>query len=195
MMDSHAAGLDGASAKTALTLLQELPFEMLLATDGRTTELLETLLREKLVVTVLRQEKLPEGQVGAGEGGAVYVRESVLSGEKSRFIVSHNIALVSAKHLPAPLFENIASKQEGIGKTIGSSALRSFRNVIESGRVNAEDAVDLFGRPLRLRLEELSGKVPYKRYEIYFGPHPGIRMLEYYHPDLVERRLKQELRG
>ncbi len=169
--------------------LHTLVFDMLLVTDGRTTELLETMLKEKLTVSVLRQERLNE---------EMYIRESVLSGERSGFIVSHNIALVSSKHLPASLFESIADRQEGIGKTIGAKALPSFRKVAEYGRIDADRAVDPFGRPLRLRLPGVCSSVPFKRYFIYFGQgeqavrEPGIRMLEYYHPDIVKHRLQRD---
>ncbi|TLS50661.1 4-hydroxybenzoate synthetase [Paenibacillus antri] len=183
MTDFASVDSDSRSEKTALELLHELLFGLLLVTDGRTTELLETLLNEKLVVTVLRQERWDK---------ETYIRESVLTGEKSGFIVSHNVALVSSKHLPAPLFEKIADRQEGIGKTIGSNALRSFRKVVEAGRIDAADAVDLFRRPLRLQLPELRSQVPYKKYLIYFDREPGIQMLEYYHPDLVRHRLRRE---
>nr|WP_306813138.1 4-hydroxybenzoate synthetase [Paenibacillus soyae] len=164
---------------------------MLLVTDGRTTDLLETLLGEKMHVTVMRQEQWNEGEGEAEEGSPYYLRESVLSGAGSGFVVSHNIALVHSKNVPQALFEKIAHKEEGIGKAISSIGVESFRKVIESGRLRGEEAVDLFGKPVTLRFPALSKPVPYKKYVIYFGLVPGIQLLEYYNPELIPYRLKR----
>jgi flagellar biosynthesis GTPase FlhF len=93
--------------------------------------------------------------------------------------------------VPPSLFEKIAHRQEGIGKSISSIGLQTFRKVVESGLKSEEEAVDLFQKPIKLRFPELRNKVPYKRYLIYFGLVPGIQMLEYFNPDVVRHRLKQ----
>lgn len=175
-----------------LDVWSRLIFDMLLVTDGRTTDLLETLLDEKMNVTVIRQEQWKEGQGNGSEGSPYYLRESVLSGAMSGFVVSHNIALVHSKNVPPALFEKIAHKEEGIGKAISAIGMESFRKVLESGRVRGQDAVDLFQEPITLRFPELNKPVPYKKYVIYFGLVPGIQLLEYYNPELIHHRLKQQ---
>lgn len=178
----------------ALDFLQGLIFDILLKTDGRTTDMLETLLDEKMLVSVIRQEQMNEDHAdpqGESSGAPYYIRESILISDKSHFIVSHNIALVDSKHVPPALFEKIAHRQEGIGKSISSIGLQTFRKVVDSGLKSEEEAVDLFQNTLQLRFPDLCNKVPYKKYSIYFGLVPGIQMLEYFNPDIVRHRLKQ----
>ncbi|MBB6670584.1 4-hydroxybenzoate synthetase, partial [Cohnella nanjingensis] len=113
-MDSHAAG-------RALDLLHGLIFKILLATDGRTTDVLEALLDEKMKVHVIRQEQMQQEhaeRLGESSGAPYYMRESLLLSEKSRFLVSHNFSLVYAKHVPPSLYEKIVRREEGIGKAI-----------------------------------------------------------------------------
>ncbi|WP_163538818.1 chorismate pyruvate-lyase family protein [Gracilibacillus sp. YIM 98692] len=188
--------VDSQYERKASDLLQELLLDLLLVTDGRTTDLLEILLNEKVRVEVIRQEPIAEDNNLMGEfsGGPYYIRESVLIGEKSGFVVSHNIALVYSKHVPPALFENIANRQQGIGKAISSLGVRSFREVVDSGFINEEEAVDLFRQPVKIRFPNLYNKLPYKRYFMYFERKPGIQMLEYYNPSLIRHRLQQEIR-
>ena len=186
--------VDSQFEQKTLEVLQGLIFDCLLRTDGRTTDLLELLLNEKMVVHVIRQEQVDEEDanlMGEFSGGPYYIRESVLIGEKSRLVVSHNIAVVYSKHLPQPLFEKIAHRQEGIGKVISSLALPTFRKVIESGFINEAETVDLFQQPIKMHFPELKNKVPYKRYFIYFEQKPGIQLLEYFHPSIITHRLQQ----
>ncbi|MBB6675375.1 4-hydroxybenzoate synthetase, partial [Cohnella nanjingensis] len=77
----------------------------------------------------------------------------------------------------------------GIGKAISTMGLQTFRKVLDSGAKNGEEAVDLFQKPIRLRFPELRDKVPYKKYSIYFGPEPGIQLLEYFNPNVVRHLL------
>ncbi len=188
--------IDSQFERKASDLLQELLLDLLLVTDGRTTDLLEILLNEKVTVQVIRQQQIAEDTnlIGEFSGGPYYIRESVLIGEKSGFVVSHNIALVYSKHVPPALFKNIAHRKQGIGKAISSLGVRSLRKVVDSGFVNEEEAVDLFRQPVNIRFTNLHNKVPYKRYFMYFGRKPGIQMLEYYHPSLIEHRLQQEIK-
>ncbi|MBM7572341.1 chorismate pyruvate-lyase family protein [Aquibacillus albus] len=180
----------------ALKVLKTFLLDLLLVTDGRTTDFLEVLLNEKLKVQVIRQEQINEADAklfGESSGAPYYIRESVLIGERSGFVVSHNIAMVYAKHVPPALFESIAHQKYGIGNAISSLGMRSFRKVTDSGYVNEEESVDLFQQPIRLHFSDLHEKVPYKRYDLYFGSKPGIEMLEYYHPSIIEHRLLQEI--
>jgi len=183
-MDSHIA------VKT-FELLHELIWKMLLVTDGRTTDMLETLLNEKMLVHVIRQEQMHE----ESSGDPYYIRESLLVSEKSGFLVSHNFSLVLSKHVPPSLFEKIALRQEGIGKSINTMGLLTFRKVLDFGAKNQEEAVDLFQKSIQLRFPELRDQVPYKNYSIYFGSAPGIQMLEYFNPNVIRHGLNSFIGG
>jgi len=71
--------------------LRGLVFDMLLVTDGRTTELLETIVREKLGVTVIRQERAGDAGDAAGieeeslAAGAADGGGAATGAEKARF--------------------------------------------------------------------------------------------------------------
>lgn len=188
--------VDSQFERKASDVLQRILLDLLLVTDGRTTDLLELIMNEKVRVEVIRQEQITEDANIMGEfsGGSYYVRESVLIGEKSGFVVSHNIALIYSTHVPPALFENIAHRQQGIGKVMSSLGIRSLRDVADSGFIIGEDAIDLFKKPIKIRFPDLHHPIPYKRYFMYFGRKPGIQMLEYYHPDLLAHRLQQEFK-
>ncbi|GAE93928.1 hypothetical protein JCM21714_3049 [Gracilibacillus boraciitolerans JCM 21714] len=110
--------------QTSSDFLHRLIWSCLLITDGRTTDLLETLLDEKVTVDVIQQEQISKENAGGEwmhyQDPPYYIRESVLIGQKSRMVVSHNIALVYAKNVPLALFESISQQQQGIGKAIHS---------------------------------------------------------------------------
>lgn len=196
MTDISYIGIDSEHWGEAVNVLHALIFDILLMTDGRTTDILETLLDEKMIVHVIRQEQINESHsdlTGEASDASYYIRESVLVGDKSHFIVSHNIALVYSKHVPPPLFEKIARRKEGIGKSINSMALQTYRKVVDYGQKAEEEAVDLLQNPLKLRFPQLHEKVPYKRYWIYFGNMPGIQILEYFNPELLRHRITKAI--
>lgn len=198
MTDNTFFDMTSHDAARAIDFLHGLIFRMLRVTDGRTTDLLETLLDEKMLVHVIRQEQIDEDHAdrfGQSSGAPYYIRESLLISERSRLVVSHNLALVHSHHVPPSLFEKIAERQEGIGKAISTMGLQTFRNVDDFGAINGEDALDLFQKPTQLRFPDLREKVPYKKYSIYFGPAPGIEMLEYFNPNVVRHRLNQLIGG
>ncbi|MFC4402445.1 chorismate pyruvate-lyase family protein [Gracilibacillus xinjiangensis] len=188
MEDAHFKG-------NKSNLLKKLIFDVLLITDGRTTDILEHLLNEKVKVKVIQQgllEGADEQKTGENSGVRNYIRESVLIGEKSGVVVSHNIALVYSKNVPPTLFENIANKQDGIGKAISSLGMRTYREVLDCGFVNKEEAVDLFQLPVNIQLPDSNNQIPYKKYFVYFGPSPGIQLVEYFNPNILTHRLQQE---
>ncbi|MFD0672351.1 4-hydroxybenzoate synthetase [Cohnella sp. GCM10027633] len=180
-----------------LNQLHQLLFDILLTTDGRTTDLLETLLDEKMTVQVVRQQQIDAADIdiGAGlSGGPYYLRESVLTGDRTGFAVSHNYAIVCSRCVPPAMFEALAAKQDGIGKTIQSLGIQTSRRLSECGWRSDGAIVDLFGEPAKLSFpdRQAASNVPFKRYAIYFGEEPGIHLLEYFNPDIVRHRL---LRG
>ncbi|MFM9281230.1 4-hydroxybenzoate synthetase [Paenibacillus jiagnxiensis] len=182
---------------SALNFLQMLLFKILLITDGRTTDILETLMDESMSVQVLRQEQIDKEQQaypGGDSGAPFYLRESILIGVKSKFVVSHNIALVSSKHVPSVMFEAIAAKQEGIGKTISTFGLQTSRKIVDYGWRSDDETVDLFQQPLKLYFSTMKNdRTPYKTYSIDFGSYSGIYLLEYFNPNMIAYRLKQVL--
>lgn len=189
--------MDPGIEQFMLDQLHQLLFDILLATDGRTTDILETLLDEKMNVEVIRQQQIEEKDIEnvAGlSGGPYYVRESLLIGDRTRFVVSHNIALVCSQYVPAAMFEALAAKQEGIGKTISDLGLQTSRRLSDCGWKTDSEIVDLFGMPIKLRFSfaQSTERTPYKRYAIYFGEEAGIHLIEYFNPDIVRHRL---LRG
>lgn len=198
MIVINSFDMDSRIAVKAFDFLHELILKILLMTDGRTTDVLETLLNEKMLVHVIRQEQMHEEHAelyGESFGDPYYIRESLLVSEKSGFPVSHNFSLVLSKHVPPSLFEKIAHRQEGIGKSISAMGLRTYRKVLDFGAKNEGEAVDLFQKPIQLRFAELNEQVPYKKYSIYFGPAPGIQMIEYFNPNIVKHRLNHLIGG
>lgn len=134
MTGANEIDKDARYEKTVFDFFHRLLFELLLRTDGRTTDILETLMDDKMTVRVIAQEQIGDEHIGQSNqlsGGPYYRRESILIGEKSNFVVSHNISLVCSKHVPAPMFEALAARQEGIGKTIGALGLHTSRKLVE----------------------------------------------------------------
>lgn len=194
MTDAKGMDMDADDGKTGFEFLQKLLFELLLRSDGRTTDMLETLMDDKMSVRVIAQEQVEEERLAlSGEisGAPYYRRESILISEKSNFVVSHNIALVCSKYVPAPMFEALAARQEGIGKTISALGLHTSRRLADYGWRNETEAVDLFHKPLKLRFARTNEIAPYKKYSIYFDTGPGIAMIEYFNPNMIRHRLKQ----
>lgn len=192
MKNNVYRSMDSPRDQAVFDFLHQLLFELLLRTEGRTTDMLEALTDEKMSVKVIRQKQVEESFAGAVAelpGGPYYMRESVLVGTQSRLTVSHNVALVCAKYVPAPLFEALAAKHEGIGKTINYLGLPTSRQLGGAGWQLMEEAEDLFRRPLKLRFPQKAVRVPFKKYALSFGAVPGIHMLEYFNPDLVRERL------
>jgi len=182
--------------EAGFNFLEMVFFKILMITDGRTTDILETLMDESMSLQVMRQEQIDDEhtlQLGKAGGAPYYVRESVLIGGNSGLVLSHNVALVCSKFVPPVMFEAIASKQEGIGKTISTLGLQTSRKIIDYGWINENETVDLFHNPMKLRFSTTIRKAPYKIYSIQFGQHTGIYLLEYYNPDMVAYRVKQML--
>ncbi|WEK54866.1 MAG: 4-hydroxybenzoate synthetase [Candidatus Cohnella colombiensis] len=174
--------------------LHHLLFELLMKTDGRTTDMLEALVGEKVKVEVILQRQIESADaIGFPglTGEPYYVRESILISELSGCVVSHNIVLVCAAHVPRKMFEALALKQEGIGKTIIAHGLPTSRKLIDYGWREQTAINDLFQQPLELKFSTSVTRVPFKQYAIYFESEPGIYLLEYFNPDIVSLRLGQ----
>lgn len=196
MTDGRFKGMDAYEEKKVYDFLEKLLFEILLRTDGRTTDILETILDDRMTVRVISQERVQAEDIGqSGEtSGAPYIRrESILIGEKSGVVVSHNIALVRSNNVPAPMEEALNAKQEGIGKTISRLGLQTSRKLTDYGWRTEPESVGLFQKPFKLYFSPINAPVPYKEYSIYFDAVPGIRMIEYFNPQMIRYRLNQYL--
>lgn len=192
MTGAKYKGMDAHHERTVVDFLEKLLFELLLRTDGRTTDTLETLMDDKMSVRVIAQEQIEDGVVeksGEISGAPYYRRESILISEKNNIVVSHNIALVCSKYVPAPMFGALAAKQEGIGKTISKLGLQTSRKLTGYGWRGEPETVDLFHNPFKLHFSRANAMVPYKQYRIYFDTVPGIHMIEYFNPQMIRHRL------
>lgn len=195
MTGASERGMEEHHESSAFVFLEKLLFEVLLRTDGRTTDILEALTDDKMSVRVIAQERIVEGAVGHGEiaEAPYYRRESILIGEKSGIVISHNIALVNSKYVPAPMFEALAAGREGIGKTIVRFGLPTSRKVADYGWISGSAAVDLFHKPFKPYFLLANEKTPFKNYCIYFDSAPGIHMIEYFNPRMIRHRLNKFL--
>lgn len=194
MTNAKFMDMDAHHGETVFEFFHKLLFDILLRTDGRTTDMLETLMDDRMSVRVIAQEQVEEANVqqsGEISGAPYYRRESILISEKSNFVVSHNIALVCSKYVPAPMFEALTARQEGIGKTISTLGLQTSRRLTDYGWRNETEAVDWFQKPLKLYFAQMNEMVPFKKYCIYFDSAPGINMIEYFNPNMVRHRLNQ----
>lgn len=197
MTDGKSKDVDAHFGKE-FYFFRKLVFDILLKTDGRTTDILETIMDDKMTVRVIAQEQIGEGDIEQSvdlSGAPYFRRESILISEKSNFIVSHNIALVCSKYVPAPMFEAIAARHEGIGKTISRLGMPNSRRLAGYGWRSERETVDLFQKPFKLYFSPLNVRAPYKKYCIYFDGAPGIHMIEYYNPLMIHHRLKQYMNG
>lgn len=177
---------------------QKLLFDILLRTDGRTTDILETIMDDKMTVRVIAQEQIGDLKIenpGEISGAPYYRRESILVSEKSNFVVSHNIALVCSKYVPAPMFEAMAARQEGIGSTISKLGLQTSRRLADYGWRSESETIDLFQKPFKLYFSQADTMTPYKKYCIYFDAVPGIHLIEYFNPQLIRHRLNQYIQS
>ena len=197
MTKAWNASMDEHHQTKAVDFFQRLLFEILLRTDGRTTDILETLMDDKMSVRVIAQEQVQEADIehsGEISGAPYYKRESILVSEKRNFVVSHNIALVCSKYVPAPMFEALSARQEGIGETIGKLGLQTSRRLVDCGWRSEQETADLFQKPFKLHFPRENEKVPYKKYCIYFQSVPGIYLIEYFNPHMIRQRLNEFLR-
>ncbi|MUT64882.1 hypothetical protein [Paenibacillus sp. NEAU-GSW1] len=158
--------------------------KLLLHSDNRTTDFLETVVNDCLHPIVIEQ-KLKDNS--ANDERAIIVRESVLIAEKSKTTISHNIALVYPDAIPLELYSKLLHKKEGIGKVIRTLGLSCSRHIRESGWRRNEEIINLFGESMTLSFDE-KGMIPYKEYTIHFDGFSsvGIHLIEYFNPAMFQ---------
>jgi hypothetical protein len=165
--------------------LSKVLFELLLVSDGRTTDMLETLCGERVYVEVINQEK---------HSNVIY-RESFLYTVNRNLFVSHNFMMLYPEHVPSEFYKRILEKEEVIGKILKNDEVHSNRIITKNGWCLPTEISDLFGNPKRLKFdEELNGEmIPFKEYKLHFlsNENPGIKLVEYFNPHLILYRLQK----
>ncbi|MFC0213606.1 hypothetical protein ACFFK0_14270 [Paenibacillus chartarius] len=152
----------------------------LLATEEKTTDMLERLVGKQIFVRVLSQQTT----------GRTIHRESVLYSEELPYIVSHNFVVIDSEQIPRQLHELIAIKKIGIGKAMNQLELASSRHVCTYGWIKKDNVVDFEGNYSDLQCVQGEQFIPFKRYSITFRPfnRPGMRLIEYFNPILIHTR-------
>ncbi|MFC4305865.1 hypothetical protein [Cohnella boryungensis] len=172
-----------------LQRFKKLVFQLLLASENRTTDMLELVLQDSLIPRVLSQSfqenRLPEVDP---QGKDILLRESCLLAERSGMQVSQNIAVIYPQQVPEDVYDRISQKREGIGHMIRAGSIANGRSLLRCGWREGRTVVDLFGNPYELLFREKFREVPYKEYTITFAAYesPGIHLLEYFNPRLLE---------
>jgi hypothetical protein len=164
-------------------ICSSLVFDLLLTSDGRTTDMLESIVGESLNVSVIRQDEYMVGE------NLQLHRESIICNHSRDFIVSQNYCRIHTSLVPEPLLRTILDKKSGIGYVMESLEVCTFRRIIDSGW-KARDKLDHYdSQPIHLQFSPAVTQVPFKQYTIQFSPYeqPGIYMLEYFNPLMLER--------
>lgn len=161
-------------------------FELLLDSNGRTTDMLESLCGEKVFVEVIKQE----------EHSDVIHRESSLFTLDPKMYVSHNFMLLYPDQVPAELYSGVLEKEELIGNILRNEKVNSVRTVTKTGWCLPNEVFDWFGmvRKLKYYSDLKDQRIPFKEYTLHFESKekPGLKLLEYFNPYMVENRLQKE---
>lgn len=164
-----------------------LVYELIMATDGRTTDLLETIVNGSLTPKVIRQEVI-HPSMAAGE---MIYRESVLL-DSSENAISHNFVFLKPESMPADLLDELLLDKEPIGKIMKRLNVFSRRTVKAAGWRPSDQITNLEGKPAETIFFSPSAMIPYKNYSVQFSgcEDSGMELLEYFNPSLVERYLR-----
>jgi hypothetical protein len=165
--------------------LSKVLFELLLVSDGRTTDMLESLCGERVYVEVINQEK---------HANTIY-RESFLYTVNRDLFVSHNFMMLYPEHVPSEFYQRILEKEEVIGKILKNDEVQSNRIITKNGWCLPTEISDLSGNPKKLIFDEdlNGGLIPFKEYKLHFqsNENPGIKLVEYFNPNLIHYRLQK----
>jgi hypothetical protein len=163
--------------------LEKIIFQLLLRTEGRTTDFLELIVGDRVYPVVTSQRMVG---TSLSDNRSIILRESCLLTEKRNSIISQNMALIYIEFVPLELYSRLLLKKEGIGKVVKSLNIESYRNIISAGYRPGKETLDLFGESCSL-LFNGTEKVPYKEYTIHFKgfSDTGIHLLEYFNPCIL----------
>lgn len=150
--------------------------------------MLESITGESLHVDVIQQEVTEED-----EELRLY-RESVLRLPQADLIVSQNYCRIDAAYIPSVLLRSIQGKASGIGSIMKELEVCTLRKVTGKGWASRERLGAFHAKPIQLLFEPSVSSVPFKQYTIQFSPHhqPGMYMLEYFNPLMLEQCLLSE---
>lgn len=166
--------------------INKILFELLLESDGRTTSMLESICDKKVFVNVIQQEGI----------GNIIHRESCLYTVDPKQYVSHNFMLLYPDQVSSTFYNRILEKQEVIGNILKSERENSDRIITNTGWCLPSEVFDWDGNLKVLKFNDVlnNNSIPFKEYNLYFKSRekPGIRLLEYFNPQLVQNRLLKE---
>lgn len=164
-----------------------LVYELIMITDGRTTDLLETIVNGSLTPKVIRQDVIRPNSAASER---IY-RESLLL-DPLGAPVSHNFVLLKPESMPSDLLTELLQENEPIGKIMRRQNVFSRRTVKASGWRPADQITNLEGAPAETILYRASTILPYKTYSVQFSGYEesGMELLEYFNPDLIEHYLR-----
>ncbi|MEC3885147.1 hypothetical protein VKA52_15545 [Halobacillus sp. HZG1] len=166
--------------------IDRIVFELLLNSNGRTTDMLESICGDEIKVEVVKQEK---------KADKIY-RESYLYTSFGNFIVSHNFMILYPDHVPVNFYQKVLEEEHVIGNILKADRLISSRNITERGWCLPNQTKDWDGIVKSLKFEPLSTResIPYKQYDLHFFStnNTGIKLLEYFNPEIIQYRLQND---
>lgn len=153
--------------------------EEFLTSCGRTTDLLESLTGDAMVPSIREQ---------VVDGSSIR-RVSVLYRKLGGQPVSYNVGTIAVKYTPVAVLTAIQQQKQGIGETLRQESVASRRHILRYGFLaSGPDWSKIAGE-----LQVIDNRpIPFKEYLIHFmdDDHPGIHLVEYFHPDLYQDRNK-----
>jgi chorismate-pyruvate lyase len=172
--------------------LEKLLYEVLMVTDGRTTDILEVIVGEKVSLKVFKQKNIRSVN-GYDEN---ILRESLLISENSNRVISQNISIINPSAIPIELYNDICRKDTGIGSTIKEKNILSKRKILNFGWRKADEISDIFNNPYFLKFE-INAILPFKEYKIYFDSsnNCGIHILEYFNVRQINLNYQNDMIG
>ncbi|MBB4824756.1 hypothetical protein HNO89_001980 [Sporosarcina luteola] len=168
-----------------VAIYKDVIYQLLLTSNGRTTDILEVLAGDEIELLVVDQVA-DHVNLGDGQLTQCLIRESYIIIKKSEFILSHNFARVYPDFTPTGLHAKIKEKEQGIGSSMKTMEIPSTRRILASGWRKGSTIVDVQKKSRQLIFNS-NDPVPFKEYEVRFeqNGHPGIHLIEYFNPDLL----------
>ncbi|MGL4819349.1 MAG: hypothetical protein ACRC5C_05140 [Bacilli bacterium] len=152
-------------------------FEMLMRTDGRTTDMLGVLVRTQLDIRTIRQTP-------SVCSPRRILRETVFETSDGQ-VVSHNFIILDLDHLPDTFKTRVVDDLAGIGHVISELQLPTLRRVEGWGWTQGMCVYDYEQNVVNVCFDE-GHPIPFKRYHVLFEGFraPGFYAVEYFRPSL-----------
>lgn len=163
-------------------------FNELLSTTKRTTDILESLIDNKLNLQVIKQEMKTGKKLGDVRGFPIIERETFLYSSNLDLIASHNYVIIYSNFIPIDMHKEINSKSRGIGEVIKLKDLISKREIIQCGYRSRAYLKDLYQNDVVTQFPPQYSTIPFKEYTITFQNFNeyGMKILEYFNPEIYE---------